>query len=157
MIYDTNIHEDVLTCIDTETGEILNEELYNRICDDSKKFAEELALEVKNCKAQAKAIKDEVKSLQNKALSTENRMERCKWLLRYILHSETLKTPRASVFYRTSQSVDVRADFDELLAVDPNFVRVRQEYNKTAIKKALESGQDVPKCEIVEKESVIVR
>lgn len=157
MIYDTVIHEDVLACVNPETGEILNEELYNSVCDDAERFAEELALEVKNCKAETKAIKEEVKNLQNKALASENKEERCKALLRYILHGKKLKTPRASVYYRKSQSVDVKADFDELLAVNPNFIRIRQEYNKVAIKEALENGQVIPKCEIIEKESVVVR
>ena len=157
MIYETIIHEDVLACVNPDTGEILNEEMYNNVCEDAENFAEQLALEVKNCKAKTKAIKEEVKNLQNRALASENKEERCKALLRYVLHGKKLKTPRASVYYRKSKSVDVRADFDELLAVNPDFVRIRQEYNKTAIKEALEDGQTIPKCEIVEKESVVVR
>ena|GEM_PF-2607375 len=157
MIYDTTIHEEALTCVDPETGEIFNQDLYDTICEHTETFAEQLALEIKNCKAEAKAIKDEVKNLQTKALSAENREERCKALLRFVLHGEKLKTPRANVYYRTSQSLDVRADFDELAAVNPDFIRVRKEYNKTAIKDAIAAGQDVPGCEMVEKTSVIVR
>lgn len=157
MIYDTEIYDNILTCVDPETGEVFDEETYDAIQSDIEHVAEQLALEVKNAKAEVKAIKDEVKNLQNKALSAENREERCKGLLRYLLHGEKFKTPRANVFYRKSKSVDVRADFDELAAVNPGFIRVRKEYNKTAIKEALENGQVVPGCEMVEKESVIVR
>ena len=110
MIYETEIHDNVLSCIDPETGEVFDEETFDSIQEDVSYMAEQLALEIKNTKAEVKAIKEEVKNLQNKALGAENRMERCKGLLRYLLHGEKFKTPRASVFYRKSQSVDVRAD-----------------------------------------------
>lgn len=157
MIYETKIDEAVLNCIDTETGVILDETLYTTLQSDAEAYAEELALESKNAKAEAKAIKEEVSKLQMRQYAAEERATRCKAMLKFLLRGEKMKTPRCSVYYQTSKSVNVQADFAELRAIDPDFVRVREEYNKTAIKKALDGGKEIPGCSIEEKVNIVVR
>ncbi|MBR0384781.1 MAG: siphovirus Gp157 family protein [Eubacteriaceae bacterium] len=157
MIYNTQITNEIINCFDPETGEVFNEEAYSTLCKGDETIAENLALEIKNRKAEIKVLKEEIALLQSKMEASENKKKQVTELLRFVLKGEKLKTPLVSVYYKSTKSVEADADFDKLTEINPDFVRIRKDYNKTEIKKAIEAGQEVPGCQIVEKQSLIVR
>ena len=157
MIYETHTKE-LINCFDPETGEVFNEEAYTTLCESDETMAENLALEIKNCKAVTKALKEEIALLQSKMEASENKKKQVTELLRFVLKGEKLKTPLVTVYYKSTKSVEAAdVDFDKLAEINSDFVRIRKDYNKTEIKKAIEAGQQVPGCQIVEKQSLIVR
>ena len=144
-----------MDCIDPETGEIVGD---TSALDDLQlqrdEKIENIALFIKNLKAEAEAIQNEERKLKSRRNSCENRTE---WLKKYLannLQGEKFKTPRVAVSWRRSQSVEV----EDVWALPDEFVRrADPEPNKTAIKEAIKAGIDVPGAELVDSLSMTIR
>ncbi len=161
-LYDINARmEYLLEQVDEETGELLcsYEELEALAMARDEKL-EGLALYVKNMKAEAEAIEAEKLALEKRQKTAKNKAERAKSFLQAMLAGEKLKTPRASVSYRRTESTKIvdeaafwryAADHDELVRhKDP-------EADLVAVKAAIQAGEAVPGAEIVSKQSVIIK
>ena len=118
--------------------------------------AENLACVVKNHRAAAEAIKAEIKALTARAKNEDSEADRAAEYLRFVLKGERISTSRASVSYRTDQSVEISEDF--WFGVRDEFVRYKDpEPNKAAIKAAIKAGEVVPGACLVSKTSMIVK
>lgn len=153
------IDQKIMELIDPETGELLDVEAFDALQMERVEKIENVALWVKNLAAEAAAIKGEVETLTARKNAAERRVDRLKAYLAYALNGEKFSTPRCAVSFRRTKSCEPSAKFvewaqthnrDDLLTYKP------PEPSKTAIKAALEAGQDVP-AEMVEKLSVGVR
>ena len=144
----------LLDCIvDTETGEVLDEEALNRIEVENK--AENIACWVKNNRDYIKACKAEKERLSEEIDRTEKRNERLTEYLSYLLNGAKLKTARCSVSYRHSKKVEV---LNEEVIPDEYFkVKVERTPSKTAIADAFKAGNPVAGCELVEHVNPIIK
>ena len=142
--------------VDPETGEV-SEELDAQIEAlqmEKDQKVENVALWIKNLKSDADRMKEEAKKLTDRATATNNKAERLKAFLEYILGGEKFQTPRVNISYRTSNSVEV-INIDK---VPPEFLRLKDpEVDKTAVKAAFKEGQDVPGCGLVAKRSMTIK
>ena len=103
---------------------------------------------VKNCNAEAVAIKEILKPLQKRVKALENKAEAFKrYMSRNAIHGVKITAPEAAISWRKSKSVDI---IDES-KVPEDYCKVIITPSKTAIKKAIESGVVVPGAAIVEK------
>ena len=92
---------------DDETGEILNiNELENLQMERDKKI-ENIALYVKNLKSDAKAIDDEIKSMQSRRDHAKRKAESLTKYLDHVLNGEKFKSSKVVVNYRKSTKVDI--------------------------------------------------
>lgn len=153
------INQKIMELIDPETGELLDVGAFDALQMERYEKIENVALWVKNLAAEAAAIKGEIETLTARKNAAEKRVERLKEYLTYALNGEKFSTPRCAVSFRHTKSCVPSAGFvewaleagrDDLLAYKS------PEPGKTAIKAALEAGQDVP-AEMVERMSVGVR
>lgn len=159
-LYEINnqIQEALEKAVDPETGEI-NENMYAYLDEltlarDEK--AENVALWIKNLKADAAAIKEEAKNLSVRARVAENRADRLTDYLQYCLHGDKFSTARVSVSYRHSKKVEF--DENRLSEVPEQFLRYKDpELDKKAVTDALKAGQEVPGCKLVENVSMIIK
>jgi len=157
------INQDILDCVDLETGEILNVEKLDALQLEREAKLEGVALWVKDLKAEAAAVKEEADKLTARKKALDNKIEGLKnWLL-FALDGERLKTPRCSVYQTHSQRVKV-ADEEKLISflknttVPDEFLRFREpELRKDEIKKALKEGVRIPGAELEETESVVIK
>ena len=143
-----------------ETGEIIdNSETINKLFEEL-----ELSLNDKldNCQkwilensAKVEALKKESKRLNDKAKAIENKTDRLKELMKLSLvaSGKTIKTDIFTFSLRKSKAVQV-ANEEEL---PRNFVRIKKEADKKAIKEALEKGIEIPGCSFAENVSLIVK
>jgi hypothetical protein len=145
--------------INPETGEIINDEMmekFEQLSLDRNVKVENTALMVKNLRAEAKAIKEEVAALTARARAVENHAKSLAGYLQFILAGEKFSTPKVSVSYRTSKSVALSENWRNELPEE--FIRYSDpEPNKTAITEALKAGREVPGCWFEDKVSVQVR
>ena len=74
------------------------------------------------------------------------------WLA-FALEGEKFSTPRCSVSYRRSQSVEV----PDITKLDPEFIEFKQAPKKKAIKERMKQGFMVDGAELVEKVSVTIK
>ena len=145
--------------IDPETGEVVDDVAFAMIDDlkmEREQKCENIACWIKDLKAEAAAIKAEADSLTKRAKSAENRAESLKRYLGYALAGEKFKTPKCSVSYRKSQSTEV--DPEAIAVLPEEFLTFEDpKPNKTAIKKALQEGEELPGCRLVENTSIIIK
>lgn len=157
------INQDILDCVDLETGEILDIEKLDALQMERETKLEGVALWVKDLKAEADAVKAEADKLTARKKALDNKIEGLKnWLL-FALDGERLKTPRCSVYQTHSQRVAV-TDEERLvqylkLSDDPEmFLRFKEpELKKDEIKKALKEGESFPGAVLEETESVVIK
>ena len=150
--------EELLNQQDPETGELTCDlDQLDALMMERDEKLEGLALYVKNADAEAKAIREEEKTLAERRRSLENKAERAKGFLAEQLAGEKFSTPKVAVSYRKSEQVEVSmAFFTE--ESNERFLRFKDpEADKTAIKNALKAGETVPGAEIVSKMNMILK
>ena len=160
-LYD--IDQDILACVDLETGEILDTEKLDALQMERERKLEGVALWIKDMKAEAAAVKEEADKLTARKKALENKMEGLKnWLL-FALGGEKLKTPRCNVYQTHNQRVAVADEaklisFLQTLEEPEKFLRFKDpELKRDEIKKALKDGTIIPGAELEETESVVIK
>lgn len=139
---------------DEETGEIFDEQAIEALQIAREDKLEGIACLIKEHKAMAEALKEEKNKLYARQKAEENRVESLKrYLANCMADGEKFKTARAQISWRKSQSVEVQ---DESILPE-DYLKVVTEPNKTAIKLAIERGEEVPGATIVEKTNIQIK
>ena len=144
--------------VDQETGEI-NEEalgLFKSLEIQKAEKEENVALFIKNLKADLEAYRAEKKRFDDKIRATTNRIE---WLKRYLsdsLAGEKLKTARVSVYYSNNAYVELKEGFTEE-NIDPKWVKIELALDKVGITKALKAGEEIEGVELKKSESIVIK
>ena len=157
------IDQDILDCVDMETGEVVDIDRLDALEMEREAKLEGVALWVKDLKAEAAAVKEEADKLTARKKALDNKVEWLKkWLLK-ALDGEKLKTPRCNVYQTHSQRLVVPdegklIDFLETLEDPEKFLRFRDpELKKDEIKKALKDDFHIPGATLEETESVVIK
>ena len=153
------INEQILNCIDPETGEIIDIDKLNELELEKDAKIENVACWIKELKAEAEAIKAEKLALAERQKVAENKAESLKKWLAFALNGEKFKTAKCSVSFRKSEVVEITdeglnnlmKEHDELLTYKA------PEPNKTAIKQALKDGLSVQGVRLGCNTSVIIK
>lgn len=127
------------SCIDEETGEILDDRLDDLLMERDEKI-ENIAMWIKELKAEAEAIKTEKQKLASRQVTAENKMNSLKKYLSDYLAGDKFKTAKVAISYRSSEQVIIEDD----AAIPVEFKKVTVEPNKMAIKDAISHGVSVP-------------
>ena len=147
-----------------ETGEIIdNSELIKQLFDELSNDKLEVKLEnimyiIKELEVSQTALKDEAKRLNEKAKVFENRALRLKEMIKNVMivsNQDKIKTDKFSFSVRTVEKWDY--DDINLFALDSDFVRVKQEIDKTKIKEFVKAGGTIDGLRISEDTSLTVR
>ena len=156
------IDQELLDCVDMETGEILDPEKLDALQMERERKLEGVALWIKDLNAEAAAVKEEADKLTARRKALDNKVAGLKnWLL-YALNGEKLKTPRCNVYQTHSTRLAV-SDEEELIDFlwsldDPDkFLKVQPELRKDEIKKALKDGFHIPGAALETTESVVIK
>ncbi|MEG1608521.1 MAG: siphovirus Gp157 family protein [Clostridia bacterium] len=143
-----------LEFVDMETGEV-NEEMLNDLEMSFSDKAKNIALFIKNLNADAKAIKEEEKSLAERRKAKENKIDA---LERYLLsmieltNKSKLEFAECVISTRKSTFVEVDEKFVQWANDNAKELLVYKEPNadKAAIKEAIKSGEKFEFARIVE-------
>ena len=100
------IDQEILSLI-TDDGEIADIECFESLNLAREQKVENIGCWVKNLSAEAKAIREEEKSLAGRRMVIENKAERLENYLAYILRGEKYNSPRLNVTYRKSEAVEL--------------------------------------------------
>lgn len=157
------INQDILDCVDMETGEILDTARLDALQMEREAKLEGVALWIKDMKAEAEAVKAEADKLNARKKALDNRIESVKaWLLE-ALGGEKLKTPRCNVYHTHINKLVVPDDgklisFLKTLKEPERFLRFKEpELRRDEIKKALNGDMIIPGAYLEESESVVIR
>lgn len=152
------IEQEIMSCVDMETGEIIDFEKLDALTIERDSKIENLALWVKNLEADAQAYKEEKDSFAQKQKVAENKAKSIKEYLSRYLAGNAFKSTRVNVGFRKSESVDVFS-MDALIKYgNDDYLKYKDpEADKTAIKAALKAGANIPGCILVEKQNIQIK
>lgn len=139
--------------VDEETGEILNMAELDALQVDKETKVENIALFIKNLKADAAMYADEEKAFAQRKKAAANKAERLQKYLAAMLAGEKYKSARVAITWRKSEQVDITS-IDELPA---GYYVTEKKPDKMAIKKAMKNGEQVPGAVLVERENIQVK
>lgn len=144
----------VTACVDEETGEIIDFERLNELLMERDMKIEKVALWIKNLESDAAAIKAERDALDKRMKSAENRAKSLREWLKNALECQPFETARVRVSFRKSEQTEV----DESV-LDKKWCREKITYipDKTAIKNAIKSGQNVNGARLVVNQNIQIK
>ena len=153
------IENAILDCIDLETGEVIDTERLDALQMERDAKIENVALWIKDLKAEAEAIKAEKMALAERQRVAENKAESLKNWLAYALDGQKFSTAKCAISFRKTEKVEISdvgmirlmKEHDELLTYK------EPEPNKTAIKQALKDGLSVQGVQLVQNMSTIIK
>ena len=158
------IDSEILACVDPETGEIIDPEALNGLQMERDRKLEGVALWVKDLKAEAEAIANEVKALTARKKAAENKAERLKAWLAEALDGEIFKTGKVRISYTHNTRLNVTdeqsvVDYIQTHCTDPEeFLRFQlPEIRKDAVKAAINGGAEIPGAALEATESVVIK
>ena len=146
-----------------ENGEIIDNSetissLFNDLEMDLSDKLENTAYLIKELETSEKALKDEVKRLNEKAKVLENRQARIKELIKTTLESSgqtKIKTDKFS--FSISNRKSFNYDGVNMFALDSQFVRVKEELDKNKMKEFIKAGGSIEGVFEVETSSLSIR
>ncbi len=148
-MYDAGV-EDV---VDTETGEVKSLKDYMsevQLAFDEK--VEGCVLYMKNLKAEEDAIKAEMDALRKRAEAKAKKRTKLEEYVRDICPDKKYEGAKYCLTFRKSESVVAPTKDEELAKLPPEFIRKKivcsVSADKTAIKKAIKEGFEIPGCHI---------
>lgn len=148
-----------------ETGEIISndsviEDLFNELQCSLEQKLESTAYVLKELEANEQMLRSEVDRLNKKARALAKNQTMIRELMQYALKAseqDKVKTDKFTFSLRKSSSLEI----DELVAplefMPKQFVRVKKEFDKTAITKALKAGEIIDGCLLVANETLQIR
>ncbi|WAX05232.1 hypothetical protein AC844P1_00021 [Anaerostipes phage AC844P1] len=148
------IDEQIMQCIDEDTGEILDLEKLNHLQMQQEQKVESLALWYKNLLSDAAALKAEKETFAAREKSAKNRAESIKAYLSDFLNGEKFETKKAKITFRKSKQVDI---IDQSTIDDDYLIYQEPRPNKTKIKEALKSGAQLKGVQLVEKKNIQIK
>lgn len=155
--FDRVIQDAIERAIDPETGEVVNEvalEGLEEIQMDRDTKIENSVMYIKDCNARADAIKQEIKVLQARAKTFENKAEATKNYLQAALNGEKFESAKCKISYRKSESVSIDPD----ALIPSKFIKIREpEYDRIALKKALKAGEAIDGVQLIEKQNIQIK
>ena len=160
-LYD--IDQEILDCVDLETGEILDSAKLDALQMERERKLEGVALWIKDLKAEASAVKEEADKLNARKKSLDNKIDGLKQWLLYALNGEKLKTARCNVYQTHSQRLAVADEpalirFLQTLKQPDRFLKFPEpELRKDEIKKALKEDYEIPGAALEDTESVVIK
>lgn len=149
------INHQIYNLIDNETGEITDEKLFDELHIAREEKLENIALFIKNLKADVKALKEEEDVFKKRRQVAENKIRNLTEYLQYSLAGNKFKTSKVDIGYRKSTAVNIT----NLDAIPKEYLKetVKIDPDKTALKQAILEGEIIDGCELVENQNIQIK
>lgn len=135
--------------VSVDDGEILNLQQFEALQMERDAKIEGMCCYIKNKLAEADAIDAEANTLSHRSGVIRKEVERCKSYLAGALYGEKFETPRCKISWRKSEICNVLSM--EEIPEEYKRTKVTVDADKTAIKKAIKAGAEVPGAEVIQK------
>jgi len=147
------IKQDILDCIDMETGEITDPERLEQLQIDRHEKLRNIAFVAINASADITAYREQEKRFTAKRKAAEKTLAWAKETLARELAGQKMKEAEFTISYRPSEVVEIDDDAD----LPAEFIKMKSEWDKAAIKEALKEGAIFDGCRLVQKQNIQIR
>lgn len=148
------IDNEILGCVDAETGEIFDEEKFESLAMERDKKLENIALWIKNLTAEAAALKAEKQAFADRQKAAENKIESLKSYMSAYLAGAKFETSKVKVSFRKSEYLDIA----EGAAIPEQFLKYKEpDIDKTELKRAIKAGTEIPGVTIEERKNIQIK
>lgn len=148
------IEQNILDCVDMETGEVLDEERLNHLQMERSRKIRNIACWIKNLQAEAKSYEEEENTFYQRKVSAKNKATRLKEYLAMFLHGEKINATEFAIGWRKSQQVQIE-EGAEIPAL--YHIPVPDKIDKMGLKDALKRGENIPGIALVEHNNIQIR
>ena len=148
------INQEILSCIDLETGEIIAPEKLEALKMDKHEKLRNIAFVALNAAADAKAYEEQEKKFAARKRSAKATVEWARETLARELAGQKMKEPEFTISYRKSEAVEVA---DEAAVPDEFRIPQPDKIDRAALKAALKNGAVVAGAQIVERHNIQIK
>ena len=148
------INNEILDCIDLETGEIIAPEKLEALQMDRHEKLRNIAFVALNAAADAKAYEEQEKKFAARKRSAKATVEWAKETLARELAGQKMKEAEFSISYRKSEAVEVA---DEAAVPDEFRIPQPDKIDRAALKAALKNGAVIAGAQIVERKNIQIK
>lgn len=142
--------------VDTETGEVIDLEAIAALEMERDEKLENLGCWYKQLIAEADALKTQKNIFAEREKAKRNKAESLKTYLADYLDGKKFETAKVALTFRRSEAVEF--DNQYLRCVPSEYLKFKEpELNKTAVKQAIKAGENVPGCELVERQNLQIK
>ena len=135
--------------VSVDDGEIFDLQQFEALQMERDAKIEGMCCYIKNLIAETEGIYTEINVLSYRAGAKKKEIERCKAYLAGALYGEKFETPRCKISWRKSEICNVLSM--EAIPEEYKRTKVTVDADKTAIKKAIKAGAEVPGAEVIQK------
>lgn len=147
---DTQITE----CFDADTGELLDAEKLENLMIEKENKLENVALWIKNLKADAAMYKAEKTAFAERQAAAERKAESLTEWLKNALNGKKFKTEKAEVNFRKTSKVEVL----DIWELDEDYMKFTEPTpDKAAIKRAIKAGEEVKGAKLIDDISISIK
>ena len=148
------IQEDILSCIDLKTGEIIDVERLRGLQMERRQKIRNIACWIKNLLADARAYEEEEKTFAARKTAAKSKADRLKQYLSDCLHGEKIQDKEFSIGWRKSQRIHI----DEGAAIPPAYlIPVPDKVDKQGLKDTLRQGVLLPGITLMEYNNIQIQ
>ena len=148
------IQEDILSCIDLKTGEIIDVERLHGLQMERRQKIRNIACWIKNLLADVRAYEEEEKTFAARKTAAKNKADRLKQYLSDCLHGEKIQDKEFSIGWRKSQKIHI----DEGATIPPaDLIPVPDKVDKQGLKDALRQGVLLPGIALMEYNNIQIQ
>lgn len=155
------INQEIESCVDAETGEIIDIERLENLQVEREIKLENIGLWIKNMESDAKDIKAEEAALAERRKAKENRAANLREYLARILDGQAFETPRLRLSFRSSTGVEFSELEDTLHWLEQHHADCIKykapEISKSAVAKLLKDGVEIPGAELVKRKNLQIK
>lgn len=145
------INQEILSCVDMESGELLDEEKFEALQITLEEKLEGMGCWIKNLEADAAALKAEEQALAERRKSVERTIANKKEFLTRFLNGRSFETSKVKISFRKSESLEV----SDGAKIPEEYLRFKEpEVNKAELKKAVKNGLIVDGVQLVERQNL---
>ncbi len=151
-LYD--IDNAILSCVDMETGEIIDAEKLDELKMEKERKIRNIACWVKELNAEAEALKKQKDAFAAREKAAKNKAEGLKAYLSSYLDGKEAKGTEYQISFRASQATEIT---DE--EVIPPAYRIPQpdKLDKAGILTALKGGTVIPGAQLIERKNIQIK
>lgn len=149
------IDQGILSCVDSETGEILDVDLLNQLQMERDRKIEAVCLWIKNLESDAAAFKAEAEAFKDRQTKAEAKIEKLKAWVAEACSGQKFETAKCVVSFRTSEQL--RVEDKDLIPKKYCVKKVEYQPDKNLLKQIWKSGKAVKGCQLIQKLNVNIK